>query len=128
MQLEAREPVIFAEDFSALVVWYQTVLGFDIKQLVEADYHYCLLENKAGIRLGIADAQEMGVHPGERRHNTVVLQFEVKDVAQLFAHLSEKGGSITFGPSFDKKDGFWFGGFYDLEGNPFWVVDENCPG
>lgn len=128
MRVIAREPVIFAQDFYQLVDWYKNTLGFQVSYLVEDDYHYCNLANDEGVRLGIADAGEMGVIPQDRRHNSVVLQFQVADVAQFFTHLAEKGGRISFGPSFDKKDGFWFGGFYDLEGNPFWVVDENCPG
>lgn len=127
IQLEKRESVIFAEDFDALVNWYKTVLGFAIKRLTKEDYHYCLLENDAGIRLGIAHAQEMGITPSERHNNSIVLQFQVSDVPEFFTYLSEKAGGVTFGPNFDKKDGFWFGGFHDLEGNPFWVVDENCP-
>lgn len=127
MKLHPRESVIFAEDFQALVEWYQQVLHFKVRRLVEEDYHYCNLENEAGIQLGIADAEEMGVSPLDRKHNSVVLQFQVADVKAFFAYLTEKSGAITFGPSYDAKDGFWFGGFQDLEGNPFWVVDENCP-
>lgn len=110
-----------------LVEWYKDVLGFRITHLFADDYHYCNLENENGIRLGIADAKEMGVNPGNRKNNTVVLQFQVSDVQGFLKYLSEKGGSINFGPSLDKKDGFWYGGFSDLEGNPYWVVDENCP-
>ena len=80
MKLYPREPVIFAEDFQALVDWYQNVLDFKVTHLVEEDYHYCNLENENGIRLGIANAKEMGVIPGDRRNNTVVLQFQVADV------------------------------------------------
>lgn len=127
MKLYARESVVFAEDFNALVAWYRDVLGFTVTRRNEDEYHYCNLENENGIQIGIASAEEMGVQPGERRHNTVVLQFQVPDVPAFFAYLQEKGGDITFGPSFDEKDGFWYGGFHDLEGNPFWVVDENCP-
>ena len=127
MKISPREPVIFAEDFKAMKAWYQDVLGFKVTRLAEEDYHYANLENEQGILLGIADAKEMGVTPTNRSSNTVVLQFEVADVKAFFAYLQEKGGSITFGPSFDEKGGFWFGGFHDFEGNPFWVVDENCP-
>ena len=127
MDIVPRESVVFAEDFSAMVAWYRDVLGFSIVLLKEEDYHYCSLENENGVRIGIADALEMGVVPGERRHNTVVLQFQVPDIKEFFEHLNVNGGAVTFGPSFDENDGFWFGGFHDLEGNPFWVVDENCP-
>lgn len=127
MDIVPRESVVFAENFSAMVAWYRDVLGFSIALLKEEDYHYCSLENENGVRIGIADALEMGVMPGERRHNTVVLQFQVPDLKEFFEHLQTNGGAVTFGPSFDENDGFWFGGFHDLEGNPFWVVDENCP-
>ena len=127
MNLHPRESVIFAEDFAAMVKWYQEVLGFKITLLVEEGYHYCNLENEHGIRLGIASAAEMGVTPKDRKNNSVVLQFQVPDLHQFFEHLEKHNGAITFGPSFDEKDSFWFGGFHDIEGNPFWVVDENCP-
>ncbi|MCA9922645.1 MAG: VOC family protein [Anaerolineales bacterium] len=127
MKLNPRESVIFAEDFQAMKAWYRDVLGFAVTRSHEEDYHYCNLENEQGIRLGIADAKEMAVTPSDRQNNSVVLQFEVADVKGFFAYLQEKGGNITFGPSFDTKNGFWYGGFHDLEGNPFWVVDENCP-
>jgi uncharacterized glyoxalase superfamily protein PhnB len=127
MRIHARETVIFAEDFPALVEWYKNVLGFEVTYRVEDGYHYCNLENETGIRIGIASAKEMGVTPGDRRNNTVVLQFQVADVKRFFAYLGEQGAGITFGPSYDERDKFWYGGFHDLEGNPFWVVDENCP-
>ena len=119
--------MILAENFQALVDWYQDVLGFNVTRLVETDYHYCNLENESGIRLGIAPAKEMGVRPNDRKSNTVVLQFQVADVPGFLEKVREKGGDINFGPSLDKNEGFWFGGYSDLEDNPFWVVDENCP-
>ena len=79
------------------------------------------------MKIGIADADEMGVEPVDRSRNTVVLQFQVDDVKEFFALLMDTGGAITHGPSFDEKDDFWFGGFSDPEGNPCWVVDKNCP-
>ena len=119
MKLHPRESVILADDFQALVDWYQQVLGFKVTRLFEQDYHYCNLENENGIRLGIADAKEMGVNPNDRKNNTVVLQFQVADVKGFLEHVGDNGGKITFGPSLDKKDNFWYGGFSDLEGNPF---------
>ena len=127
MKLYPRESVILADDFQALVDWYQQVLGFKVTQLFEQDYHYCNLENENVIRLGITSSKEMGVNPNDRKSNTVVLQFQVADVKGFLKHVSENGGEIIFGPSRDKKDDFWYGGFTDLEGNPFWIVDENCP-
>lgn len=125
--IRPRESVILAKDFSALVAWYKDVLGFSITKLFEEDFHYCNLETQSGIKIGIADAMEMGVEPDDRSKNTVILQFEVEDVKEFFAHLDQKGCSTAFGPSFSEKDNFWFGGFKDLEGNPCWVVDKNCP-
>lgn len=127
IKIKPREPVIFAADFYKLIKWYKSVLGFSLTHLVEDDYHYCNLESADGFRIGVADANEMGVLLGDRQHNSVVLQIEVPDLPQFFDYLKEREGAVTFGPSYDKKGGFWFGGFQDLEGNPFWVVDENCP-
>lgn len=127
MKLNPRESVIFAEDYKAMVDWYQEVLGFKVIRQFDQGYRYTNLETESGIRIGIVPAEEMDVKPGDRRQNTVLLQVEVADVAKFLTYLKEKGGAVTFGPSFDKDDGFWYGGFQDLEGNPFWVVDENCP-
>ena len=127
MEIRPRETVILASDFSSLVAWYRDVLGFAVTDLFEDDYHYCSLATPSGIKIGIGDAKEMGVVPVDRSKNTVILQFEVDDLAEFFAHLEEAGGTITFGPSFDKSGEFWFGGFSDPEGNPCWVVDKNCP-
>ena len=127
MQIRHREPVRLAADFDGLVAWYRDVLGFTVAALMEEGFHYCNLETPSGIRLGIADAAEMGVSPIDPRNNTVVLQFEVDDVQEFFTHLEQLGASITNGPLFNAKDEFWFGGFADPEGNPCWVVDKNCP-
>lgn len=121
-----REPVIMAEKWSALVDWYINVLGFIQTYRVEDDYHYVNLETASGIKIGIADATEMGVKIRERASNTVVLQFDVPDVKAFFEHIETNGGTKVFGPSFDEKGQFWFGGIEDLEGNPIWIVDENC--
>lgn len=127
MILHPRETVIFANDFKKTIDWYQRVLGFKIKTLYEEDYHYCNLENETGIRIGIADSQEMSIQTHDRKNNTVILQVQVSDVKTFFNYLQDREGKITFGPSFDKKGEFWYGGFEDVEGNPWWVVDENCP-
>lgn len=127
MQIRPRESVILATEFSSLVAWYRDVLGFTVVKCFEEGFHYANLETPSGIKLGIADANEMGVTPGDRRGNTVVLQFEVDDVREFFALLKQAGASITNGPSFDADGEFWFGAFADPEGNPFWVVDKNCP-
>ncbi len=127
MDLRPRETVIIAEDFNTLMSWYRDALGFKITRLFEDDYHYVNLESETGIQIGIALASEMGVEPSDRSKNTVLMQFEVDDLKEFFEHLKSAGGTVTFGPSFDEKGGFWYGGFNDPEGNPIWVVDKNCP-
>ncbi|MCA9000386.1 MAG: VOC family protein [Planctomycetes bacterium] len=125
--IRPRESVILAEDFEALVRWYQDALGFQVKRLFNEDYHFANLVTESGIRIGIASAQEMGVQPVDRSKNTVLLQFEVDDLPAFFEHLTESGAKQTFGPSFDEKGRFWYGGFSDPEGNPWWAVDRDCP-
>jgi len=127
IQIRPRESVILAHDFPALVAWYRDALGFTVVSLMDEGFHYCNLETPSGIRVGIADASEMGVTPSVPRNNTVVLQFEVDDVQEFFTHIEQSGGSITNAPRFNSQDEFWFGGFADPEGNPCWVVDRNCP-
>ena len=39
----------------------------------------------------------------------------------FLARIKAKGGDVPFGPSFEEKEEFWFGGFADCEGNPVWV-------
>ena len=127
MEVRAREAVILAEDFGRLVDFYRDVLDFQVIKLFEDGFHYCNLESKTGIKLAIASASERQVKPGDRAHNTVVLQFEVDDVKAFLSHVAENGGSVTAEPSFNQADNFWFGGFADPEGNSFWIVDANCP-
>lgn len=126
-EIRARETVILAGDYEALVAWYRDVLGFAATRRFDGDYNYCNLASGGGVRIGIAPAAEMQVEPGDRARNTVILQIEVDDVRALFEQLTSGGGVITSGPSYDKNDGFWFGSFADPEGNPVWVVDKNCP-
>ena len=121
-----REPVIMAENWNAMVEWYERVLGFKQTYRVEDEYHYCNLETESGVKIGIADAQEMNVTIRQRSSNTVLLQFDVPDVKEFFEHIKTNGGTAVFGPSFDEVGKFWFGGIEDLEGNPIWIVDENC--
>ena len=127
MQLRPRESVILVEDFDSMVLWYQDTLGFTVKKRFDEGFHYCNLENDAGIKFGIALASEMQVSPKDRPQNSVVLQFEVDDVQAFLQHIEGQGGSITGEASYDSNDKFWFGSFADPEGNPFWIVDGNCP-
>jgi uncharacterized glyoxalase superfamily protein PhnB len=110
-----------------MVDWYREVLGFKIIKQFQTDYHYSNLETSSGIRVGIAEIKYEGVVLDESARNSIVIQFEVNDVEKFFAHLEKKGVKISGGPSFDRKDNFWFGSFLDPDGNLYWVVDENCP-
>ena len=125
--LQPREVVILAGDYDALVAWYVGVLGFRVVREFSEAYRYSSLETPSGIRIGIAPASEAGVVPGDRARNTVLLQVGVADVKAFFEHLHRLGTAATFGPSFDEAGQFWYGGITDPEGNPIWVVDENCP-
>ena len=122
-----RESVILAENYESLVAWYRDTLDLKVVSRHDEGFHYTHLENPAGVRLGIAVAEEMNVEPRERSRNTVLMQFEVNDVRAFLAHIEVSGGSASFGPSFNREEGFWFGAFADPEGNPFWIVDRNCP-
>lgn len=126
-EIRPRETVLLAEDYDAMVDWYRNTLGFRVTDRHTGDYRYTQLVNRAGIRVGIAVAKEMGTEVRDRKHNTVLMQFEVDDVRKFLEHVTANGGSVPFGPSFSEVDGFWYGGFADPEGNPYWVVDANCP-
>ncbi len=127
IEIRPRETVMLVSNFAEMVAWYRDELGFIVTKLFDEDYHYCNLESSSGIKIGIAPAQEMGIDPGDRSKNTVVLQFEVDDLRAFFGHIEKQGAIITGGPSFDKNEKFWFGSFTDPEGNPIWVVDKDCP-
>ena len=126
-RLEPRELVVLADDFDGLVTWYVDALGFRETKRFDDGYRYANLETESGIRLGIAPAKEVGIEPGDRSKNTIILQVVAADVRALLDHVQAAGGAATLGPSFDEKGRFWFGAFTDPEGNPIWVVDENCP-
>jgi predicted enzyme related to lactoylglutathione lyase len=128
MTVRPRENVIIAVDAAALTKWFVEVLDFKIVRQELEHYTYYNLQNEAGVLIGIADAKQMGVEPHEEKKNaTTLMQFEVDDVEAFFQHLRSNGGVVTFGPSFDEGYGFYYGGFADPEGNPYWVVDKNCP-
>ena len=127
MELKPRETVILVEDFDLMINWYCEVLSFKVTKRFEDGFHYCNLQNEAGIKLGIAVASEMQIELADRSKNSVVLQFEVDEVKAFLKYISEEGGSITGEASFNAKDNFWFGSFADPEGNSFWVVDAHCP-
>ena len=126
MKIKPREIVILAEDYSALSSWYKETFKLDVTLEVSDNYHYSHMMNQQGLQIGVADAKEMGVEPQKRDRNTAIMQIEVEDVKAFFAYIEEQKGSIQFGPSLS-EEGFWYGAILDIEGNPIWVVDSNCP-
>ena len=127
IKIRPRETVIMADDFHGLVEWYRDVLGFKVTQLFTNGSHYANMATSTGIEIGIALVTEIGIEPGNRTNNTVVLQIEVDDLPAFFEYIKETKGGVAFGPSFNEKDEFWFGSIADPEGNQIWVVDSNCP-
>ena len=61
MELKPRESVILVEEFDSQIKWYCDVLKFKVVKVFDVDFHYCNLENEAGIKLGIALTSEMQV-------------------------------------------------------------------
>jgi hypothetical protein len=61
MELKPRESIILVEEFDSQIKWYCDVLKFKVVKVFDVDFHYCNLENEAGIKLGIALASEMQV-------------------------------------------------------------------
>lgn len=121
--MQLLNAVILAEDYDRLRDWYVRALDLEVKQEWTEDYHYAELVRDGRFVVGIASAGEMKVEPGERRRQAVVAQFNVDDCRAFLARVREEGGTVPFGPSYEEKGGFWFGGFADLEGNPAWVVE-----
>lgn len=127
MEIKPREIVIFAENFKDMVEWYKNILDFKVVRIFDEGYHYANLETESGLKIGITPAAEVGVEPGERKNNPVIMHIVVDDVPQFFEYLKKNDVKINFGPSFEKGADFYYGSFSDLEGNPIWVVDNNCP-
>jgi predicted enzyme related to lactoylglutathione lyase len=123
MRIEARETAILAESYSDLISWYKDV--FEMKPTFEhtEGYHYTILANDYGLKVGITKASEMEVVPGDRKLATQILQVAVEDIKEFFKKAEAHGGSISFGPSYSEEEKFWYGGIADKEGNPIWVVD-----
>ena len=122
-----REIVLVAKNHQSLIDWYINNLNFKIVYN-NLDIKYCSLATDSGIKIGIADMEELGnKNYSKRIMNTVILQICTNDLKSLFKKIKKNGGSVLFGPSFDEGDKYWYGSFTDIEGNEIWVVDENCP-
>lgn len=127
MEVKPRETVILVDEFDSLIKWYCDVLQFKVVKVFDDEFHYCNLENDAGIKLAIGLASEMQVELHDRKHNSVILQFEVEEVKAFLEYIESNGGTIAAPAAYSEKDNFWFGSFADPEGNSHWVVDGNCP-
>ncbi len=126
MEVRPRESIILVEDFEAQISWYCDILDFVVKKRFD-EFHYCNIENASGIKIAIGLASEMDVELHDRKHNSIVMQFEVDAVQSFLAFIGNNGGSIVGPAILNEKDSFWFGSFADPEGNAHWVVDGNCP-
>jgi predicted enzyme related to lactoylglutathione lyase len=122
VKLQLMNAVILAENYEQLRDWYIDALELELGEEWTGKYHYAELVKDGRLVVGIADAKEMGVTPGERKNAAVVAQLNVEDVAAFLSRIKEKGGDVPFGPSYDADGDFHFGGFSDIEGNPAWVV------
>ncbi|MHC4469818.1 MAG: VOC family protein [Planctomycetota bacterium] len=125
MELRLLNVVVMAEDYEGLRDWYVEALDLTVKGEWTEKYHYAELVSAGRFVVGIASAKEMNVTPGDRKSFTVTGQL-VDDDVRVLARMKGKGGDVPFGPSFDEDGQFWFGGFGDLEGNPWWVVEEGA--
>ena len=126
-EIKPRETVILVSEFDKMVEWYKNILGFKVIKIFNQDFHYCNMKTDTGIKLGIGVLDEMGLESKPESSSSVILQIEVDDLRGFFEYLKENQVTITGGPSFDKRDKFWFGSFNDPEGNSIWVVDSSCP-
>ena len=124
---KAREPVVLAQDFYALIEWYERVLGFQRVQLIDDAYRYAILEVPGKIRIGFGEAKQMGIEAPNPTHGTVRLQWEVQPLEAFMEAFQAQSGTVVFGPSRDAADGYMYGAIRDIEGNEIWLVDENCP-
>lgn len=122
MKLRLMNAVVMAEDYARLRDWYVEALELEIGEEWTKKFHYAELVRDGRLVVGIADAREMGVTPGDRKQQAVVAQFNVDDINAFLERVKRAGGEVPFGPSHDQDGDFWYGGFADLEGNPSWVV------
>ena len=126
MNINLLNPMILAENYEELVEWYIKTFDLTVKNKVDEGEECTELERAGELILGIAKANEMGVKPSTPRNNTVIIQFSVSDINELFDRIKETGGRVLFGPSLEEKGGYWYGGFADIEGNQMWVVEKNA--
>lgn len=123
MDVTLINSVIMAQDYETLVEWYRETLELDIKLKVDKDYKYTDLAKNGKLVIGFAQAEEKDYVPTRNKNNTMIMQISVSDIHLLFERIKNSGGTIMFGPSVDRNEGFKFGAFKDIEGNQVWVIE-----
>jgi len=123
MDIKLINSVILSENYEKLVEWYVKTLDLEIKLQVDKDYHYTDLAKNGKLTIGVCPASEMDHVPSHPRNNSTIIQISVSDIRELFGRVKEAGGTILFGPSVDKNEGFSYGAFLDPEGNQVWVME-----
>ena len=75
-----RETVVVAKNYQSLIDWYVDNLNFKIVYNNLA-IKYCSIETDSGIKIGIADMEELGnKNYSKRIMNTVILQICTNDL------------------------------------------------
>ena len=84
-----REIVLVAKNHQSLIDWYINNLNFKIINNFP-DIKYCYLETDSGIKIGIADMEELGnKNYSKRIMNTVILQICTNDLKSLFKKIKK---------------------------------------
>ena len=114
--------VVLAKNYAKLVAWYRKALDMKVKRVVTEGFDWTELK-RPGLVIGFTPAKQMGTKLPAKRANAVILHLVSKDVRGLLARVKRHGAKVPFGPSYDEKGKYWYGGFLDIEGNPVWVID-----
>jgi predicted enzyme related to lactoylglutathione lyase len=94
MRLRLLNAVVLAENSAKLRDWYIEALGLELQQEWTEKYHYAELVKDGRLVVGIADAREMKVEPGERRRQAVAAQLDVEDLKGLLEQVKAAGGEV----------------------------------
>ena len=89
IKISPRETVLVAKNHQSLIDWYINNLNFKIINNFP-DIKYCYLETDSGIKIGIADMEELGnKNYSKRIMNTVILQICTNDLKSLFKKIKK---------------------------------------
>jgi predicted enzyme related to lactoylglutathione lyase len=124
MRIRLLNTVLLASDFEKLLSWYKQTFELQIGHSVSGEYHYAELNKDSNFVIAIADAKEMGANPDAVKNNTAIPQLAVSDVSAGLESAANNGGKVLFGPSYDEKGKFYYGGFKDIEDNQIWIVED----